>query len=153
VYRPNTKARDLAKAFQQSFSDDVERGHTTKGVHRDEIDIFYEGQLARDFASQGQQRSITLALKLAELDALTKSTGKVPLLLLDDVSSELDYQRNERLFVLLAELGGQVFLSTTHPEFIRVGAQRTDFNVNAGVIENEIRTQPIASQAIIHRQR
>ena len=74
----------------------------------------------------------TLSLKTAELDLLTERTGKVPILLLDDVSSELDRTRNRRFFGLLSEVGGQVFLTTTHPEFILLDEERVDFEVDAG---------------------
>ena len=78
---------------------------------------------------------IVLALKVAELDVLTRRVGRVPILLLDDVSSELDATRNRRLFELLDELGGQVFLTTTHRELIRIERGRVDFEVAAGRIE------------------
>jgi DNA replication and repair protein RecF len=87
---------------------------------------------ARHHGSQGQHRTIVLALKTAELDLLTERTGKVPILLLDDVSSELDRNRNRRFFQMLSHAGGQVFLTTTHPEFILLENDRADFHVEAG---------------------
>ena len=77
---------------------------------------------------------MVLALKVAELEVLSRRVGRVPILLLDDVSSELDRERNRRLFELLDELGGQVFLTTTHPELIRLDRARVDHRVEAGAI-------------------
>ena len=81
-----------------------------------------------------QQYLRFLALKVAELDVLSSRTGRVPLLLLDDVSSELDRVRNERFFARLRRMGGQVFLTTTYPELIRLDEDRVDFAVDAGRI-------------------
>ena len=73
-----------------------------------------------------------LAVKVAELHELSRARRAVPMLLLDDVSSELDRTRSPRLFALLAELGGQVFLTTTQPELILLDAGRRDFRVASG---------------------
>ena len=73
-----------------------------------------------------------LALKIAELLELERRVRRVPILLLDDVSSELDRGVNRRLFSMLARLGGQVFLTTTHPEFILLESDRRDLLVKNG---------------------
>jgi DNA replication and repair protein RecF len=93
-----------------------------------------DGVNAKRFGSQGQHRAIVLALKVAELHELSRRVGRVPILLLDDVSSELDRSRNRRLFGVLAELGGQVFLTTTQPELILLERDRQDFQVQAGSV-------------------
>ena len=82
--------------------------------------------------SQGQHRTIVLALKTAELDLLAERTGRVPILLLDDVSSELDRSRNRRFFEVLSQAGGQVFLTTTHPEFILLEQDRIGLSGRGG---------------------
>ena len=87
---------------------------------------------ARRYASQGQHRAIVLALKVAELRELERRTGRTPLLLLDDVSSELDRAKNQRFFAMLGRLGGQVFLTTTQPDLILVDSDRRDFVITAG---------------------
>ena len=110
--------RKLRAALEQSLQKDLARGFTAEGPHADEIAITLDGHGARRFGSQGQQRAIVLALKVAELHELTRRVGQVPILLLDDVSSELDPSRNRRLFGLLADLGGQVFLTTTQAELL-----------------------------------
>ena len=78
-------------------SEDLRRLTTTVGVHRDDIGITIDGKEARMFASQGQQRSAVLALKLAQLDLAWKERGEAPILMLDDVMSELDPSRRRQL--------------------------------------------------------
>ena len=80
----------------------------------DEIGIFREG--ARAYGSQGQQRTIALALKLAELELIRAVTGQDPIVLLDDVTSELDYKRTEYLLNVLQNLSAQTFITATHAE-------------------------------------
>jgi DNA replication and repair protein RecF len=135
-YRPRVDpdAQAIAAALERAFDKDVARGFTADGPHADDLGLELRQVAARHHASQGQQRAIVLALKVAELDVLTRRTGKVPILLLDDVSSELDRARNRRLFELLGRLGGQVFLTTTHPEFILLDHDRVDFHVKSGQI-------------------
>jgi DNA replication and repair protein RecF len=122
----------LLAALGASWERDVARGFTGVGPHGDDLVVDVETTRVKHFASQGQHRAIVLALKVAELSVLSARTGRVPVLLLDDVSSELDRSRNRRFFGLLARLGGQVFLTTTHPEFILLGEERTDFEVVSG---------------------
>ncbi len=135
-YRPRVppEPRALRRALEQAFDKDVARGFTADGPHADDVMIEVRGVTARHHASQGQHRAIVLALEIAERDALTQRTGRVPILLLDDVSSELDRTRNRRLFEQLARMGGQVFLTTTHPEFILLEAHRVDFRVEGGEV-------------------
>jgi DNA replication and repair protein RecF len=140
-YRPRVEpsANALRDALARSLDRDRARGFTAEGPHGDDLDLIVrKATPARHHASQGQHRSLVLALKVAELDVLSRRTGRVPLFLLDDVSSELDRTRNRRFFELLARLGGQVFLTTTHPEFILLDRDRVDFEVeDGGVIVND----------------
>jgi DNA replication and repair protein RecF len=124
----------ILAALEASIEKDIARGFTAEGPHADEIALSIDGVPAKRYASQGQHRAIVLALKVAELHQLTRRVGRVPMLLLDDVSSELDSTRNRRLFDLLAELGGQVFLTTTQPDLILLDQDRSDFSVRHGVI-------------------
>jgi DNA replication and repair protein RecF len=125
----------LRDALRDSYEKDLARGFTGVGPHGDDLRVGIARTLAKHHASQGQHRAIVLALKVAELSVLAQRTGRVPLLLLDDVSSELDRSRNRRFFRLLSRLGGQVFLTTTHREFILLEEQRRDFRVESGRIE------------------
>ncbi len=124
--------RALLEALAQSLDKDVLRGFTAEGPHADDVVLRVKERSAKHHASQGQQRSLVLALKVAELEVLARRTGRVPILLLDDVSSELDATRNRRFFALLARMGGQVFLTTTHASLIRLEDDRTDFAIHEG---------------------
>lgn len=83
-------------------------------VAKPEIETFREG--ARAYGSQGQQRTIALALKLAELELIRAVTGQDPIVLLDDVTSELDYKRTKYLLNVLQNLSAQTFITATHAE-------------------------------------
>ena len=134
AYLPRVEPTEaaIAEALERSFAKDCARGFTAEGPHGDDLELRLHGVAARHHGSQGQHRTIVLALKTAELDLLTARTGRVPILLLDDVSSELDRSRNRRFFEVLSHAGGQVFLTTTHPEFILLEDDRVDFQVEAG---------------------
>ena len=124
----------IAEALECSFDKDRARGFTVEGPHGDDLGLQLHEVGARHHGSQGQHRTIVLALKTAELDLLSERTGRVPILMLDDVSSELDRSRNRRFFEVLSHAGGQVFLTTTHPEFILLENDRVDFHVEGGRI-------------------
>lgn len=115
---------------------DAKRGTATFGPHRDDLVIDLDGRPARSHASQGQQRLITLGLKLAELEIVRGVTDQEPILLLDDVSSELDEQRLHAVFSFLEGTQSQVFVTTTRPElFDRIGLEadeRASFRLDAG---------------------
>jgi DNA replication and repair protein RecF len=108
----------LADTLRNQRRHDMMRGTTTCGPHRDDFDMQLGGQSASTFASQGQARALVLAFKIAELQAARELTGEAPLLLLDDVSSELDPERSAHLFTALVREAGQCVLTTTAPHFI-----------------------------------
>lgn len=91
---------------------DMNRGATGVGPHRDDLLISIDGRDARSFASQGQQREITLALKIAEYALLREKIGKFPILLLDDVMSELDSTRRAHVYKFLADNAQSVITTT-----------------------------------------
>ncbi len=106
-----TLERDaLHTALHAARADDLRRGVSTVGPHRDEIDLHIGTLPARAQASQGEQRSLALALRLAVHDVVTETTGAAPILLLDDVFSELDAQRAAALVSHLPT--GQAILTT-----------------------------------------
>jgi DNA replication and repair protein RecF len=116
-YRPRSKATSadaLVQELDASVSADLERGFTTHGPHRDDLSLELGSRSLRRFGSQGQQRIALLALLLAERDTLAAARTASPVLLLDDVLSELDDARRERLLDLL-ERGGQTLLTTADP--------------------------------------
>lgn len=104
---------DLAGALAAARSDDLRRGVTTVGPHRDDVALSIDGLPARTHASQGEQRSLALALLLAVHRAVTERQGESPILLLDDVLSELDGYRTEALLAHLPP--GQTLLTTAGP--------------------------------------
>ena len=103
----------LSEALTSSFNDDRFRGYTTIGPHRDDVELSLQGRDARRQASQGEQRSLALALRLAGHELVRQQRGVDPLLLLDDVFSELDPVRSNRLLGLLPV--GQTLVTTASP--------------------------------------
>jgi DNA replication and repair protein RecF len=103
-------AGPLAAALAAARDDDVRRGLTTVGPHRDELRLAIGGAPARTHASQGEQRSLALALRLAVHAAVAEAVGETPVLLLDDVFSELDPDRSAALVAHLPD--GQALLTT-----------------------------------------
>jgi DNA replication and repair protein RecF len=94
-------SEQLKVAMRDARDEEIGRGQTAVGPQRDDVEVWLDDHEARLFASQGQQRSAVLSLKLAELHYLAEVTGEQPVLLLDDVMSELDPARRERLLAAL----------------------------------------------------
>ena len=103
----------LFKLLNDNIQTDLRYGTTGRGPHRDDLLFLIDGRQLKTFGSQGQQRSFVLALKMAELDALQETFGEPPVLLLDDMSSELDRQRSSNLLAFVRERGIQSFITTT----------------------------------------
>jgi len=107
--------RTILAALQRRAAEEEARGVTVVGPHRDDIEVLLDGRPARHTASQGQQRSIVLACKLAEMRHVAAVSGVTPVVLLDDVLSELDQQRRAELMTALASGAHQVLVTTTEP--------------------------------------
>jgi DNA replication and repair protein RecF len=138
-YEPNDPAETEAEMIAQLAEKrnvDIHRKSTTLGPHRDELKIVVEGREARVFGSQGQQRSALLALKLATLLLLKDRLGETPLLLMDDILSDLDESRRGHLTQWVVDHAAQAVLTCT--EVSAVGAAVTDrariLTVKGGVI-------------------
>jgi DNA replication and repair protein RecF len=115
AYRPRSKADDaegLAAELGERLQSDLERGFTQHGPHRDDLALTREGRELRAYGSQGQQRLALLALLLAEREAIAATRDAVPVMLLDDVMSELDRERRGRLVELLRGVGQSVVTTT-----------------------------------------
>lgn len=123
--------------LRSSYENDLRQRTTTKGPHKDDLEFFIDGISVRNFGSQGQQRTSALSIKLAELSLIKEETGEEAILLLDDVMSELDLQRQEFLVKSLAEI--QMFITTTEiPEKLKETLpDGKTFYVNAGSVEEE----------------
>ena len=126
----------LAAALREHRRRDEAAGRTTAGPHLDDLRVTLDGADAGEFASQGQARALVLAFKIAELRSARARSGRAPLLLLDDVSSELDPGRSARLFEALAAEVGQCVLTTTAADYIELGptVERRDLQVEDGRI-------------------
>jgi DNA replication and repair protein RecF len=129
-----TLERHLAGQLDERQMRDRALGWTTRGPHRDDVALQLDGRPASLHASQGQVRAFVLALKIAELRSLERAFSEAPLLLMDDVSSELDAERQAALLHHLDELGGQVLLTTTDARYLRIAAPRQVFFVQQGRI-------------------
>jgi DNA replication and repair protein RecF len=126
---------------------DRERGFTSVGPHADDLSLTLGGRSARAYASQGQSRAVVLGWKIAEIENVRAAFGRPPLLLLDDVSSELDPERNAFLMHTLAEGGAQVLLTTTDPALVSraAGADTLWLRVEGGVLTEDGRLRPARS--------
>ncbi len=136
-YQPRlacTSAVQMLEQLQAARTKDLATSATQVGPHRDDIVLEIDGHEAGSFASQGQLRAIMLAWKTAELLILGRTHGDLPILLLDDVSSELDASRNEFLFEHLAKLAGQCFITTTDGSHVLVREHRADYRIQNGRI-------------------
>jgi len=130
----------LLEALRERSSEEVARGITLAGPHRDDVAFDLDGRPARGTASQGQQRSIVLACKLAEVRYLQDSAGVAPVILLDDVLSELDPERRRHLLGLLAAGSHQVLVTTTEPlTEVADFAEVLHFTVRGGVVTRDQR--------------
>ena len=139
VYAPRSRAldpRQLLEELLERRPGDLERGFTGHGPHRDELLLRHGGRLLRPYGSQGQQRVGLLALLFAERDVLLEGGG-APLMLLDDVTSELDATRRERLAVLV-RAGGQAVVSATELDHVPGGIERgvTHVEVDEGTLRD-----------------
>ncbi|MGY6530263.1 MAG: DNA replication/repair protein RecF [Cyanobacterium sp.] len=121
-YAPNIHGEnDTPESVQNAIKGEIEHkknaeinlGNTLVGPHRDEIEFIINDTVARNYGSQGQQRTLVLALKLAELQLIEQVVGEPPLLLLDDVMAELDLKRQQQLLDSLGDRF-QTIITTTH---------------------------------------
>ncbi|HEX8960117.1 MAG TPA: DNA replication/repair protein RecF [Geobacteraceae bacterium] len=126
--------RELREAMARSRSDELRRGATLVGPHRDDLEFILNGMPLKRHASQGEQRSFVLALKMAEIAHLERIFGSPPILLLDDITSELDRERNTNLMEFLAARRMQVFITTTAMQNIALAGTKhcRTFRIEAG---------------------
>lgn len=105
----------IGQEIRRRRDDEMTRRITLVGPHRDDFDaVIGDGEnRVKQYGSQGQHRTFVVAMKLAEIDFIEEFVGEKPVLLLDDVTSELDVERNSSLFEYLKRMDGQVFITTT----------------------------------------
>ena len=128
----------LANYWAQHRDSDRQRGFTQRGPHSDDFSLLLQEKSAKSYASQGQQRAIVLALKIAQIENLSHRMKARPILLLDDISSELDQTRSQLLFSFLNNFEGQVFISSTHEQYIPIQSDAQIWRVKAGMITGEL---------------
>lgn len=126
----------LLALWREDRARDRQRGFTQRGPHVDDLKLFLGDRPAKAYASQGQQRAMVLAMKIGEIEVLKAQHERSPVLLLDDVSSELDPVRNARLFEFLNRYDGQAFVTTTDRDFLRIEGESRVWNVAQGVIQD-----------------
>lgn len=140
-YRPRSKAASIdefVQELQERLTRDIERGFCTHGPHRDELSFARDGRELRSYGSQGEQRLALLALLLAERSVLARERDRIPLMLFDDVMSELDSNRRELLAVELGK-GGQSLIATTDLSHVpgAGGTGVTRLRISTGAIMQE----------------
>lgn len=146
LYRPSFNLEcdfeeELRRELKSRLPQDKRRGTTSVGPHRDIPGFTIDGKDASVFASQGEVKTVALALKASEIEIIRAALGRTPILLLDDITSELDNKRKDFLFMFLEEFSGQVFVTATSPEEIIHKGDKKAFVIKSG------RVQPVA-----HRQ-
>ena len=137
AYEPDVRpGDDIAAALARSRATDLRQRMTTRGPHRDDLDMIIAGQSARSFGSQGQQKTAVLAMKLAEVELVRRRTGEPPVLMLDEVLAELDPHRARRLFEAVPA-DTQVLATTTRPELPAgiSGAAPALYRIHGGSLE------------------
>ena len=129
---PEQQKEAFLSALSACREQDLAMGFTTIGPHRDDLSVTVDGNCARAYASQGQQRSAVLALKLAEASLLRQVTGEQPIALLDDVMSELDPMRQE--YILNHIRDWQVFITCCDPSALLRMKSGKQFHMKQGVL-------------------
>ncbi len=132
------KEREFYEILRENREEDKKNRNTWRGPHKDDLKIESDGIDLRKFGSQGQQRTAALSLKLSEIKLIEEETGEKPILLLDDVLSELDNERQKYLITSLGE--NQMFITTADisGKVIRAMPEGKVFKIEDGTIEIEI---------------
>ena len=139
-YRSQLFQKPLKKLLENNFENDKYLRYTSVGIHKDDLNFTIDGLPLKKIGSQGQQKSLLIALKLAEYEILKQGSGKKPLLLLDDVFDKLDSFRVGKVMELVAEKDyGQIFITDTHPDRIKQMVAQLNipavlFKVNNGTV-------------------
>ena len=140
VYKASYEKRgnheaSILNALKDNFKKDLERGHTTAGPHRDYIGFRIDGSDSTTYASQGESKNLVLALKAAEIFMYETVRGQKPILLRDDITSELDKNRKGFLFALLRDYAGQVFVTSTAADEIPYPGKKKVIRITKGRVQ------------------
>jgi DNA replication and repair protein RecF len=140
VYKSHFFDADIADLYRQNLQKDLRTAYSNIGIHKDDISFEIDGHPLKKFGSQGQQKTFLISLKLAQFDLVKEATGKVPILLLDDIFDKIDDVRVAHLMKLVSDdCFGQILITDTHAEriedmFKRVNSSRKIFKVKEGAI-------------------
>ena len=134
-YKKNCEEGNILERIKENRERDIFFGYSGTGPHRDDIEFFLKGKEVRKYGSQGQQRTVALALKLAEIEIVRDIVGENPVLLLDDVLSELDENRQKYLLNEIENV--QIFVTTTEKNslFFENPRNISIFNVSGGTAQ------------------
>ena len=143
---------DFSAVLKNAFQKDCALEYTTVGVHKDDLEFTLDGFNIKKFGSQGQQKSLVIALKLAQYDFIKNKKQNTPILLLDDIYDKLDDNRVKHLMDLVSsEHFGQLFITDTHHSrlddlFKASGAEYKVFNISKGTIEEKTTKLPVNAE-------
>lgn len=129
-------ANKFMETLQRNVQYEIRRGYTLFGPHRDDLSISINGMDSKIYASQGQQRLIALSLKIAEMHYIEEETEESPILLLDDIFSELDEEKIANLLRILDRKKRQIFITTT--EKLNLPYDYQSWSMDSGVIRKDI---------------
>lgn len=135
------ESQSYEDSLASSLDSDYKTGFTKYGPHRSDIKINLKGQLAKDIVSRGQQKYLACVLKIAQLKLFHKKTGQTPLILVDDLFSELDKANVKTVLELLVQVGGQLFLTSIEPSPVvdlLAGRPSKMFHVEHGVFKEVV---------------
>lgn len=125
----------LMELMERGKSREIAAAMSLTGPHRDEIELYINGAQVKQFASQGQQRTVVLTMKIAQIELVKQSMGEYPVLLLDDILSELDKSR--QAFLLERIQCQQVIMTCTDAYAIQRGAHKSFYCVQNGLVTKE----------------
>jgi DNA replication and repair protein RecF len=129
----NEIAEKLFSELSNNYERDIRLGFTASGPHRDDLDVEIDNKDAKYFASQGQTRTAALSIKLAEVEIFKQMSGEYPVLILDDVMSELDLPRRKKLVGYTQGL--QTLLTCTHAERVLYGREVNKIKIEDGKVK------------------
>jgi len=124
----------LVKGLDENASIDQKRGYTTVGPHRDKPEFIINGKKASRFASQGEAKTLAIALRASEISIIKQSLNINPILLLDELLAELDNDRRKFMFGLLSKFSGQIFFTATSMDDVFSNTEKKVFQIEAGKV-------------------
>ncbi|MBE6007732.1 MAG: DNA replication/repair protein RecF [Lachnospiraceae bacterium] len=134
-YKPNCESKNFEEKLTSSLERDIFTGSTNYGPHKDDMSFFVNGSDVRIFGSQGQQRTAALSMKLAEIDIIKAETGEVPVMLLDDVLSELDEKRQNFLLDMTNEIQSIITCTGIEDSIKKYTGNAKLMSVKSGIVK------------------